>query len=34
LALGNITVYQLTESGIALQATLKGTKYWTDDDLN
>lgn len=34
LALGDITVYQLTESGVALQATLKGTKYWKDDDLN
>lgn len=29
-----IRVYQLTESGLALQATLKGTKYWTDDSLN
>lgn len=28
------TVYQLTESGLALQATLKGTKYWRDADLN
>ncbi|WP_066963706.1 hypothetical protein [Microbulbifer sp. Q7] len=27
-------VYQLTESGIALQATLKGTKYWKDSALN
>ncbi|MBY6212129.1 lipid-binding SYLF domain-containing protein [Microbulbifer agarilyticus] len=27
-------VYQLTESGIALQATLKGTKYWKDRALN
>lgn len=27
-------VYQLTESGIALQATVKGTKYWKDRDLN
>ena len=27
-------VYQLTESGIALQATLKGTKYWKDSELN
>ncbi len=26
--LDNISVYQLTESGLALQATLKGTKYW------
>ena len=30
----NITVYQLTESGLALQATVKGTKYWKDDSLN
>lgn len=29
-----ITVYQLTENGLALQATLQGTKYWQDDDLN
>lgn len=27
-------VYQLTESGVALQATLKGTKYWKDRELN
>ena len=30
----NITVYQLTKSGLALQATVKGTKYWKDDALN
>jgi len=30
----NITVYQMTESGLALQATIKGTKFWRDDDLN
>lgn len=30
----NVTVYQLTESGLALQATLKGTKYWKATDLN
>ncbi|WP_438865450.1 YSC84-related protein [Neptunicella sp.] len=30
----NITIYQLTESGLALQATVKGTKYWRDDSLN
>lgn len=29
-----ITIYQLTESGLALQATVKGTKYWKDDELN
>jgi lipid-binding SYLF domain-containing protein len=32
--LANITIYQLTESGLALQATFKGTKYWKDDALN
>jgi len=31
---GDITIYELTESGLALQATVKGTKYWKDDDLN
>lgn len=30
----NITVYQLTQSGLALQATVKGTRYWQDADLN
>jgi lipid-binding SYLF domain-containing protein len=30
----NITIYQLTQSGLALQATVKGTKYWKDDSLN
>lgn len=30
----NISIYQLTESGLALQATIKGTKYWKDDELN
>lgn len=29
-----ITVYQLTENGLALSATVAGTKYWKDDDLN
>jgi len=28
------TVYQITESGLALQASLKGTKFWKDDELN
>ncbi|HYM30087.1 MAG TPA: YSC84-related protein [Candidatus Cybelea sp.] len=32
--LDGVTIYQLTESGLALQATVKGTKYWKDDDLN
>lgn len=34
LTVDNITIYQLTESGLALQATVKGTKYWKDDSLN
>ena len=29
-----IKVYNLTASGIALQATLQGYKYWQDDELN
>ncbi|MDI1319263.1 MAG: hypothetical protein PSW75_03590 [bacterium] len=35
---GNITegveLYQFTKNGLALQATLQGTKYWKDKDLN
>jgi lipid-binding SYLF domain-containing protein len=30
----NITVYQLTQSGLALQATVMGTAYWEDGELN
>ena len=30
----NITVYQLTQSGLALQATVKGARYWQDGALN
>jgi lipid-binding SYLF domain-containing protein len=29
-----VWVYQLTERGLALQATLQGTKYYKDNDLN
>jgi lipid-binding SYLF domain-containing protein len=32
--LPGVEVYQLTKNGIALQATLQGTKYWRDKDLN
>lgn len=32
--LDRVTVYQLTKTGLALQATVKGTKYWKDDELN
>ena len=34
VTIGDITVYQLTENGLALQATVKGTKYWKSADLN
>jgi hypothetical protein len=27
-------IYTFTEAGIALQATVAGTKYWKDDELN
>lgn len=30
----DIEVYSMTESGLALQATVTGTKYWKDKDLN
>jgi hypothetical protein len=30
----DIIIYQLTEAGVALQATIAGTKYWKDEDLN
>jgi lipid-binding SYLF domain-containing protein len=29
-----VTLYQITESGLALQATIQGTKYFKDDELN
>ena len=32
--LDRVSVYQLTESGLALQATVKGTRYWLDKGLN
>jgi lipid-binding SYLF domain-containing protein len=31
---GKMEIYQFTESGIALQATVAGTKYWKDKELN
>jgi len=30
----DITFYQLTNKGLAAQATIQGTKYWKDKDLN
>jgi lipid-binding SYLF domain-containing protein len=29
-----VEIYQITDKGLALQATLQGTKYWKNDDLN
>ncbi len=29
-----IKLYQITETGLALQATIQGTKYWKDKDLS
>lgn len=31
---GGMEIYQFTESGVALQATVAGTKYWRDSKLN
>jgi lipid-binding SYLF domain-containing protein len=33
-AIPGVEVFQLTKNGVALQATLQGTKYWRDRDLN
>jgi hypothetical protein len=29
-----IKLYQLTQTGLALQATIQGTKFWKDDELS
>jgi hypothetical protein len=29
-----IRLYKLTQNGLALQATIQGTKYWKDKELN
>jgi len=31
---GGLEIYQFTQSGISLQATVAGTKYWKDSKLN
>lgn len=31
---GDVSVYTFTETGVALQATVKGTKFWKDKELN
>jgi lipid-binding SYLF domain-containing protein len=33
-AINGVSIYQFTEAGLALQATLQGTKYWKSDSLN
>jgi lipid-binding SYLF domain-containing protein len=32
--IGGMEIYQFTESGLSLQATVQGTKYWKDSKLN
>ena len=32
--IGGVKVYAMTEAGLALQATVTGTKYYKDDELN
>ncbi|KGJ89313.1 YSC84-related protein [Thalassotalea sp. ND16A] len=34
VTIGDITVYQITAAGLALQATLKGTRYVKNEELN
>ncbi|NQY32839.1 MAG: hypothetical protein HRT56_06675, partial [Coraliomargarita sp.] len=31
---GDVKVYSLTSTGVAIQATVKGTKFWVDKHLN
>ena len=33
-AVPGTSIYQITDAGLALQATLQGTKFWADEDLN
>ena len=34
VSVDNVTIYQITQSGIALQLTIKGTKFWRDAELD
>lgn len=34
VSVDDVAIYQITQSGIALQLTVKGTKFWKDDELN
>lgn len=33
-SVAGMEIYQFTDTGLALQATVQGTKYWRDDKLN
>jgi lipid-binding SYLF domain-containing protein len=33
-SVAGMEIYQITKNGLALQATVEGTKYWRDDTLN
>lgn len=33
-SVAGMEIYQFTKNGVALQATVQGTKYWRDDKLN
>ena len=33
-ATSGMTIYQMTEAGVVLSATVSGTKYWKDSSLN
>ena len=34
VSVDDVTIYQITQNGIALQLTIKGTKFWKDSELN
>ncbi len=34
VTIDNISIYQMTRAGLALQATIKGTRFWEDEELN
>jgi lipid-binding SYLF domain-containing protein len=34
ISVDNMTIFQLTQNGLALQAQMKGAKFWKDDELN
>ncbi len=34
IALNSMSIYQITDKGLALEVMISGTKYWPDSDLN